>query len=343
MNKYILLIGSLGLLLGCEVPQRKPSGIPALQYADAVRREQALNDGVPSRIRIPTTNSQQISKDILPLGRFTSLDDTPRARVTLVSDEIPLEASGPGKGIPSDSLPHHIIPQEPPPFGLGSPESKRHERDGYSMYESRNDFTRGYTGPLSLGEPGVTSSLWREGRGSNDLWKDVRAWLPMDLITIVVSEQAEGKKAANTEVKQSSTIALAISKLLGLETEAKKANSANGLDPTALVTASSQNDFKGQGTTDRKDSLTAKMSAMIAEVLPSGILRIEGQKIIAVNGEEQVMVISGLIRPRDISSTNEVDSSRIANMRIDYYGNGTVDEAQHGGWLGRFLRVFWPF
>jgi flagellar L-ring protein precursor FlgH len=85
------------------------------------------------------------------------------------------------------------------------------------------------------------------------------------------------------------------------------------------------------------------MSAVVAEVLPSGLLRIEGEKIISVNNEEQVMVISGLVRPRDITSDNEVLSTKIAQMRIDYYGKGTVGEAQYGGWLGRVLRIIWPF
>ena len=82
---------------------------------------------------------------------------------------------------------------------------------------------------------------------------------------------------------------------------------------------------------------------MVVEVLPSGILRIEGEKIIAVNSEEQVMVLSGLVRPRDVNSNNEVDSSQIANMRIDYYGRGVIGEAQHGGWGSRLLRTIWPF
>jgi flagellar L-ring protein precursor FlgH len=82
---------------------------------------------------------------------------------------------------------------------------------------------------------------------------------------------------------------------------------------------------------------------VVAEVLPSGLLRIEGEKIIAVNNEEQIMVISGLVRQRDISSDNEVNASKIAQIRIDYYGNGTVGEAQYGGWLARALRIVWPF
>lgn len=55
------------------------------------------------------------------------------------------------------------------------------------------------------------------------------------------------------------------------------------------------------------------------------------------------MVISGLVRQRDITSDNEVNSSKIAQMRIDYYGKGTVGEAQYGGWMARFMRLAWPF
>jgi flagellar L-ring protein precursor FlgH len=69
----------------------------------------------------------------------------------------------------------------------------------------------------------------------------------------------------------------------------------------------------------------------------------EGEKIISVNNEEQVMVISGLVRQRDVSSDNEVLSSKIAQMRIDYYGKGVVGAAQYGGWLSRLMRFVWPF
>jgi flagellar L-ring protein FlgH len=62
-----------------------------------------------------------------------------------------------------------------------------------------------------------------------------------------------------------------------------------------------------------------------------------------VNSEEQNMVITGLVRTRDISSGNEVDSSKIANLRIDYYGKGIIGEAQDGGWVSRFMRKVWPF
>lgn len=211
----------------------------------------------------------------------------------------------------------------------------------YRVYHSKNPNIRDYSGSLAFGDPGVSASLWRENRGGNDLFRDIRAWQPMDLLTVVISESAEGAKSADTEVKQSSSVSAAISALLGLDTFFKDKNPT--IDPKNLVSASTTNDSKGEGTTNRKDSLKARISAMVVETLPSGILRIEGEKIVAVNNEEQVMVVSGLVRPRDISSINEIDSSKIANMRIDYYGRGVIGEAQAGGWLARIMRRLWPF
>ncbi|MDZ4786634.1 MAG: flagellar basal body L-ring protein FlgH, partial [bacterium] len=198
-----------------------------------------------------------------------------------------------------------------------------------------------YNGPLSLGDPGQTSSLYRETGSSSDFFRDVRAWQPLDLITVKISEKTEGKKDADTEIKGKSTIKAAISGLLGLDKQFIQSNP--DADLASLIGANTQNDFKGEGQTSRKDSLTGNISAMVVEVLPTGILRIEGTKIISVNNEEQIMVMTGLIRPRDITSENVVESSRIANMRIDYYGRGQLGDAQREGWLGRTLRTVWPF
>lgn len=196
---------------------------------------------------------------------------------------------------------------------------------------------RDYNGPLSLGDPGQASSLWRESGSGHDFFRDVRAWQPMDLITVRILEKTEGKKEADTETKGKSSLSASIENFLGFE------DNFPGTDPTNRLTATTQNDYKGEGETTRKDSLTGTLSAMVAEVLPTGIIRIEGTKIISVNNEEQIMVLTGLVRPRDITSENEVDSTRIANMRIDYYGRGDIGDVQRQGWLGQLVRKVWPF
>lgn len=213
--------------------------------------------------------------------------------------------------------------------------------EGVKVIRSTEQLPPAYTGPLELGDPGVGASLWRESRMGNEVYRDFRAWEPMDLLTIVINELAIGRHDADTEIRSKSEYFAAIENFLGLEEQTQQWN--HPPDLSSLIKAQTKNDFRGEGQTNRQAQLTARMSAVVAEVLPSGLLRIEGEKIISVNNEEQVMVISGLVRPRDISSDNEVQSTKIAQIRIDYYGKGTVGEAQYGGWLGRVLRILWPF
>lgn len=212
---------------------------------------------------------------------------------------------------------------------------------GVRVLRSSEQVGQPYRGPLEIGDPGVTASLWRESQSGNEPFRDFRAWQPMDLLTIVVNEQSLGQQLANTEVKSKSEYLAAIENFFGLEQQTQTWTQKPDL--TSLIQAQTQNDFRGEGRTLRQAQLTARISAVVAEVMPSGLLRIEGEKIIAVNNEEQVMIISGLVRQRDINSNNEVNASQIAQVRIDYYGKGTVGEAQYGGWLSRLLRILWPF
>jgi flagellar L-ring protein precursor FlgH len=163
----------------------------------------------------------------------------------------------------------------------------------------------------------------------------------MDLVTVLVTEITEGRKQADTRVNSQSTITAAISAFLGLEKAIPGSNPE--VDPTALLDASTATQVEGRGETLRRGQLKGTISCMVQEVLPSGILRIQGEKIISVNDEEQIMVMSGLVRPRDVNSRNEVDSGKIANMRIDYYGKGTIGVIQTPGWLMKIVMNIWPF
>ena len=110
-----------------------------------------------------------------------------------------------------------------------------------------------------------------------------------------------------------------------------------------MFSTNSSLEYKGSGDTTRKNTLTAKISAMVMEVLPTGLLRVEGEKIVSVNAEEQIIKISGIVRPKDVNSYNEIDSSKLGNMRVDYYGQGVLQDVQEPGWGTRFLTKLWPF
>jgi flagellar L-ring protein precursor FlgH len=104
-----------------------------------------------------------------------------------------------------------------------------------------------------------------------------------------------------------------------------------------------KNDFKGEGETSRESSMTASISTRVVRVLGNGNLLVAGSRQVKVNAEDQVIVISGVIRPEDIAPDNSVLSTNVADARIEYYGRGVLADKQRPGWLGRVLDWVWPF
>lgn len=133
-----------------------------------------------------------------------------------------------------------------------------------------------YRGPLRTGESSANPSLWREGEGATSLFHDFRAFQPMDLVTVLVTEITEGRKQADTRVNSQSNITAAISAFLGLEKAIPASNPE--VDPTALLDASTATQVEGRGETLRRGQLRGTISCMVQEVLPSGILRIQDRK-----------------------------------------------------------------
>lgn len=305
-------------------PHRVYLGVACLGLFSACAPQISPNPYVPSRryATAPSPGSYDQARDIHWKGGFVEepLDDS-RAKMRF--------ADAPPSVVAMTARPTQFQDSN---HDLGS---------GVRVMRSSEQRAPAYKGPLEMGDPGVTASLFRESQSGNEPFRDYRAWQPMDLITIVITEQSLGQQLANTEVKAKSEYIAAIENFFGLEKQTE--NWTNPPDLTSLIQAQTRNDFRGEGRTLRQAQLNARVSAVVAEVLPSGLLRIEGEKIIAVNNEEQVLVISGLVRQRDINSMNEVNASQIAQVRIDYYGKGTVGEAQYGGWLSRLLRILWPF
>ncbi len=307
------------LVAGCVPPAylERP-GLPSLEYTRNVHAQRELGP-FAERTHTPEFHS--------PLNKA----DEQRASLRFVKDY-------PGDELPDQYAAAHI-PAQMQTDNVSN--MAPHAPVSYQEYRAPSGTTRPYRGPLQLGEPGVTSSLWRETSQGNNLFRDHRAFQPMDLITIMVSEQDEGSKEADTEVSKESSFLAGIANFFNFELDATASNP--GLDTSNLVNATMASDFEAEGETTRKGSLSASISAMVVEVLPSGVMRIEGEKIISVNNEEQIMLISGLVRQRDVNSDNEVMSSKIANLRIDYFGRGALGEAQYVGWFTRILHNVWPF
>ena len=108
-------------------------------------------------------------------------------------------------------------------------------------------------------------------------------------------------------------------------------------DPANLVGAKHDTSFKGAGATTRASDLTATMGARVAEVLPNGDLVIEGVRELEINGERQIVVLSGVARVADIAPGNVVLSTTLGQLSIKYFGSGLMKDSLSPGWLIRVL------
>jgi flagellar L-ring protein precursor FlgH len=183
-------------------------------------------------------------------------------------------------------------------------------------------------------------SLWAEA-GSTRLFVDIRAREVGDLVTVRISEKPTGKLNAKSETSRDSSIEAGITDLLGY-LKAVQGNNAN-FDRTSMFKANFKPSFKGEGTSNRQGELDAYITARVIQVMANGNLRISGRQEIKVNNEVQYITLSGIIRPEDINTNNEVQSTFIADARIEYSGKGVIADRQRPGWLMRTLDYIWPF
>ena len=187
-------------------------------------------------------------------------------------------------------------------------------------------------------------SIWPGDTSQNLLFGDTKARHIGDVVNVVLDESFTSTATATTSTSKSSNINLSTGQLLGLPTNLGVTNflgSGNQFDPNLNATTSRGTD--GSGTTTRNGSMTGTISAVIKEILPNDQFLIQGRRTIQYNNEEQQMVLTGIIRRVDISFSNSVNSSMIADARIALSGEGVVSDEQRVGWLTRILTKVWPF
>ncbi len=194
-------------------------------------------------------------------------------------------------------------------------------------YARNEDETR--ASPQKVPEPlaPATGSLWSEGAGS--LFDDFKARRVGDLLTIIVSESTTASARADT----------AVSKSESASTTAGVGPLLNFLWPQ--LSASGKTDSTVQGNTARAGTLTTRLTVVVVETYPNGVLRIEGKRTLKINEETQTLVFTGLVRTRDIRSDNTVPSNAIANAEIYFEGKGIVGTRQREGIITRLFK--WLF
>jgi len=78
-------------------------------------------------------------------------------------------------------------------------------------------------------------------------------------------------------------------------------------------------------------------------VMENGNLVIEGRRQLTVNSEDQFIIMTGFIRPEDITAENTIYSQYIADARIIFTGDGVINDKMRPGWMTRVVDWVWPF
>ncbi|MCH1931876.1 flagellar basal body L-ring protein FlgH [Shewanella acanthi] len=181
----------------------------------------------------------------------------------------------------------------------------------------------------------ATGSIFQDSQAAS-LYSDIRAHKVGDIITIVLKESTQAKKSAGNQIKKGSD--MNVNPLYA----GGKNVTISGV-PLDFGYSDSM-DTKRESDADQSNSLDGSISANVMQVLNNGNLVVRGEKWISINNGDEFIRVTGIVRSEDIKPDNTIDSTRMANARIQYSGTGTFAEAQQVGWLSQFfMSDWWPF
>jgi flagellar L-ring protein precursor FlgH len=193
--------------------------------------------------------------------------------------------------------------------------------------------------PMPAPQPATynPNSLWRNG--SRAFFKDERAHLVGDILTIGVNINDSAQLANETQRSRNNATDSGITNLLGLS----KLPIIGMLIPGRLLTADATATSDGKGSVNRQEALVTNVAAVVMQVLPNGNMVVEGKQEIRVNYEMRELVVAGIVRPEDIQADNTIDSSKIAEARIAYGGRGQLTDVQQERYGQQLSDVLLPF
>lgn len=194
--------------------------------------------------------------------------------------------------------------------------------------------------PNKQGFPQQANSLWTGSQ--QGFFKDQRAKTVGDIMTVVIDIDDKGKMENATDRSRSTEETAGLPHLLGVETQLTQVW-PEALDTSALVEGTADSNYKGDGTTDRKEKIEMKLAATVTQVLPNGNMVIKGSQEVRVNFENRVLQLAGVIRPQDVNVDNTISYDQIAEARISYGGKGQITDVQQPRTGAQLYDILFPF
>jgi flagellar L-ring protein precursor FlgH len=184
------------------------------------------------------------------------------------------------------------------------------------------------------------NSLWRAG--ARTFFHDQRARRVGDILTVNVAIADNAQVSNETNRSRASSASAGAPHFFGLESTIGKIipSSNNG---TNLIGLSGADSSDGKGVITRSETINLTLAAIVTAVLPNGNLVIQGRQQVTTNNELRDLTISGIVRPEDISATNTINHTQIAEARISYGGKGDVSRIQKAPAAQALVEKYSPF
>ena len=190
-------------------------------------------------------------------------------------------------------------------------------------------------------------SLWMKSTNhQKGLYVGKRAYAVGDLITIDVSESSSLAASQNSARNRQSQVENAVKQFLFANSKMGTHN--GGLPGTEIET---KNSSKGGGSIANTQNLQGKVSVVVIDMLPNGVLVVEGARMVTFSGESYYAVLKGLVRKEDIGFgfreglryRNVVSSQYVADAQIEFVAKGSLNDAQKESWYQRLSGILNPF
>ncbi len=187
--------------------------------------------------------------------------------------------------------------------------------------------------PQATESSATGGAIYSDARGFT-LFGDLKARNVGDILTVLLVERTDAIKSSSTNTSKETSVSAANPTLFG------RPVTHNGI-PLLAAEIDATTSFSGDGASSQSNRLTGSVTVTVVHRYPNGNLRVRGRKRIVLNQGSEYVSVSGIVRPRDIDTTNTVRSDRIADSDISYSGKGPLNDANKMGFLARFFNSPW--
>ena len=196
----------------------------------------------------------------------------------------------------------------------------------------------------SAREPGPqrasANSLWRVG--ARTFFQDQRAGRVGDILTVNIDIDDSAKVTNATTSSRTSGANVGVPHFLGLESTLGKILPGE-FDPATAVETSSSHSNAGAGQVNRSEKISLTIAAVVTGVLPNGNMMIQGTQEVRTNTDVRQLTVAGIVRPEDITASNTIRHTQIAEARISYGGRGDISRVQKTPAGQSLVERFSPF